>query len=346
MKNAYLTLFFLALATFSFGQFNATYTATNINGPFDNGEVVEVDYSFFNFSGQFITANAELQFTQGSTVISTVDFAEIVVANNASPSGTYTFTFGSGCDLPAGDYTLNLIVNFGHISTGDKSVNVTYNGVGVCPGYTIPGSSWNGPDCTIPIFTNQNFTGGCCEDITIDIVASKYSKTKPCGLKVQFTVLGILPGSYTHVWDDGSTSPTRYLFCGKKTYSVTVFWTSADGTSCSETYSEQVQSPCYCAQEDPRIPRLAAEEEEGLSIKQEVEVYPNPSNGRMFLKIADGKNVHQIQVFNTLGQLEQDVRGTFTETQELTLDNTATGLRYLRLFFSDGHSKTVQILVQ
>ena len=114
MKNAYLTLLFLALATFSFGQFNATYTATNINGPFDNGEVVEVDWAFANATAQYVIAKAAFEFRQGSLLISSVDLGSNFVASGGVESGTFTFTHGSGCDIPTGDYTLNLVVSYSH----------------------------------------------------------------------------------------------------------------------------------------------------------------------------------------------------------------------------------------
>ena len=67
----------------------------------------------------------------------------------------------------------------------------------------------------------------------------------------------------------------------------------------------------------------------------QIQVYPNPSNGNVFVKLPEGMENSKIELINLTGQLLQTVNSYATIT-ELNLHNYANGLYFIRIFDSNG----------
>lgn len=79
-----------------------------------------------------------------------------------------------------------------------------------------------------------------------------------------------------------------------------------------------------------------------IAVNNEVIIYPNPSNGELFIKNQGPEN-YQVKLFNELGQQlrSQTTELTpFNEGYTISLNDFSTGLYLLEL--SNGHNKTIK----
>jgi hypothetical protein len=78
-----------------------------------------------------------------------------------------------------------------------------------------------------------------------------------------------------------------------------------------------------------------------IAVNNEVIIYPNPSNGELFIKNQGPEN-YQVKLFNELGQqlLETTELTPFNEGYTISLNDFSTGLYLLEL--SNGHTKTIK----
>jgi len=78
-----------------------------------------------------------------------------------------------------------------------------------------------------------------------------------------------------------------------------------------------------------------------IAVNNEVIIYPNPSNGELFIK-NDGPESYQVKLFNELGQqlFETAELRPFNEGYTISLNDFSTGLYLIEL--SNGHTKTIK----
>lgn len=84
---------------------------------------------------------------------------------------------------------------------------------------------------------------------------------------------------------------------------------------------------------------------QNITVANSIVVYPNPTNGELFISNKGGLPIERMLVINTMGQVIHDERPTATDRYTLDLSNAANGLYTVRI--SQGASTTaLPVMVQ
>jgi hypothetical protein len=229
----------------------------------------------------------------GSTTVTTTD----------APTTTATYTLlvaGTQCTD-----TVKTTVNVGALPT----LSVTASSNPICKGLTdtlkVTGATtytWHptgshaaslvGPANASVTFTVIGSNGGCLDSINyavtvnplpiVGIVSNPSNDTICTGANV--TLSG--SGATNYVWTGGITDAIAFTPTATATYSVT----GTDANNCSKTSSVQVVVNS-CSTGINTLNGITA-----------VKVYPNPSNGNVFIQVDNIANT-SVEVFNALGEM-------------------------------------------
>jgi len=77
--------------------------------------------------------------------------------------------------------------------------------------------------------------------------------------------------------------------------------------------------------------QLRVKDEAGLIEKDELNPYPNPSNGTFFVELHDDSGVKQIELFNSIGVIIDNCNPIISGKNEIDLRNFQSGVYYLRI---------------
>ena len=259
------------------------------------------------------------------------------VATNTVTVGTYSWSTGSTTasttDAPTSNTTYTLLVSGTGFGACTDTVKATIN-VGTMPTLSVSATSnpickgltdtlkvtgattytWHptgshaatliGPANSSATFTVIGSNGGCLDSINfvvtvnplpvVSIVSNPSNDTICSGSNI--TLSG--SGANTYVWTGGVTNAIAFTPTATATYSVT----GTDANNCSKTNSVQVVvNSCST----------------GINKNNNstfINVYPNPSNGNVFIQIDNIDNT-SVEVYNALGEM------VYTKTLNATIEN-------------------------
>ncbi|MEM9824782.1 MAG: T9SS type A sorting domain-containing protein [Bacteroidota bacterium] len=326
---------------------------------------IPIGYEAFNSAQRELTMHCTFKLYLEDELIFTQERNNIIIPNiTPSVSSFVPFTFPANCQIPAGDYELQLAVNFSQ-SPNPSQVRVSIRyGAALCDEVTIPANSSDpSPDCPEVFVEPLNFlnSASCCTfDPAINITVTPFDLTWPpkllrCDYDVSVDVVFDDEGTeYTLLWSHGNTGSTFSHNCGTREYTVTVFWEQM-GEACSKTSDPiTVMSHCDCAPATllppPGPPPFPSSEEDAnantLTIKRSVQMAPNPNRGQFHLQFSDETEVRKIEVWNMMGQIIWEQSGPFSRDFPIDLSQASPGTYHLAIHYTDKEQKLQRFIIQ
>jgi PKD repeat protein len=222
-------------------------------------------------------------------------------------------------------------------------VNHTYQSAG---GYAVSLSISDGPSCPASIIQNINVTGIAC-------IANTNFSIAPTGTPQYWNAKPQYPYNVTQVywsWGDGSSSNFMYAshtYSAPGLYNICLSATVSCGNSASTCVnhnlykSAEVNQMVYISVIPPTF--IGMEENSGIPL--EFGVYPNPSNGKVNLKLNQAGKI-KVQVYNIVGELLNEIPLVVNEADmeySLNLENLNEGIYFMKL--SSGSKSSTQKLI-
>ena len=257
------------------------------------------------------------------------DQFEIIIQVGVIPIAGFTANFPGGCIPHPIQFTNQSSGVYDQISwtfpggnpanSTDESPVVTYDEVGVYDvSLTVSGALGENT------FTQEGFV----EILPIPIPDFTYEVD---GLSVQFTNNSMLASFYSWNFDDGNTSTETdplYTFATPGVYEVTL----------------NAQN-IYCGRASSEIILVMSTHTEEANVLNDIEVFPNPTQGLVFIKtqLQASAQIIKYKLFDTSGKLLQN--GIIPDDYRLDLRPSPAGLYFLELATED-HIKQVKVIRQ
>lgn len=323
--------------------FGSDGSVTDDGFGFDNFRIAETP--FVELGNDTIVCDS-IQLNAGAAASYVWSTGETTPTIIADTSGLYEVSVTDANGFTGTDLIHITVVKTDQINLGNDTL--------LCPGETLflyagaPATSYNwstgSTNASLFAATTGNYAvtvtyaGGCqgTDDINVTVSAlnaafSPGNDTVCRGIPVIFQ--NASAGGGTSWWDfgDGNFSaninPTHIFFSGGS-YPVTL--TVTDG-SCEHSITQWIYADICTSVDNPQL--------------SGVNIWPNPTQDKVWIEVLHGNSPDRIRVFNAAGQICREMEWNSTGRQEIDLSELPAGIYHLQLIDAD-QANAIRIIKQ